>query len=36
VVTIRSDLPELSVFEIAFDPSFEVPPHRHDDEVDSF
>ena len=36
VVTIRSDLPELSVFEIAFDPSFVVPPHRHDDQVDSF
>ena len=36
VVTIRSDLPELSVFEIAFDPSFVVPPHRHDDQVESF
>ena len=33
---IKSDLPELSVFEIAFDPVFAVDPHRHDDQVDSF
>jgi quercetin dioxygenase-like cupin family protein len=36
VVTIKADLPLLSVNEIAFDPSFEVPPHRHDDHVDAF
>jgi quercetin dioxygenase-like cupin family protein len=36
VVTIRFDLPHLSLVEIEFDPSFEVPPHTHDDHVDSF
>jgi len=36
VIVIKSDLPELSVFEIAFDPVFAVDPHRHDDQVDSF
>ncbi|MFL5927153.1 MAG: cupin domain-containing protein [Gaiellaceae bacterium] len=36
VVTIRFELPQLSLVEIEFDPSFEVPPHEHDDEVDSF
>lgn len=29
-VTIRLDLPELSIHEIEFDTSFEVSPHRHD------
>lgn len=28
-VTIRLDLPELSIHEIEFDASFEVPPHTH-------
>ena len=36
VVTIRIDLPDLSVNEIEFDDSFEVPPHTHDDQVDGF
>ena len=29
VVTIRLDLPQLSVHEIEFDETFEVPKHRH-------
>ena len=29
VVTIKVDLPEISIHEIEFDPSFEVPPHTH-------
>jgi len=29
-VTIRLDLPELSIHEIEFDTTFEVPPHTHD------
>jgi quercetin dioxygenase-like cupin family protein len=29
-VTIRLDLPQLSVHEIEFDHTFEVPEHRHD------
>lgn len=36
VVTIRIDLPQLSLVEIEFDASFEVPPHTHDDHVDAF
>jgi quercetin dioxygenase-like cupin family protein len=36
VLTIRADEPQLSVVEIEFDPSFEVPPHQHDDHLDSF
>ena len=36
VVTIRFALPQLSLVEIEFDASFEVPPHTHDDHVDSF
>jgi quercetin dioxygenase-like cupin family protein len=36
VVTIRFDLPHLSLVEIEFDDSFEVSPHTHDDHVDSF
>ena len=35
-VTIRIDLPDLSVHEIEFDDTFEVPPHTHDDQVDGF
>jgi quercetin dioxygenase-like cupin family protein len=35
-VTIRIDLPDLSVHEIEFDNTFEVPPHTHDDQVDGF
>lgn len=30
IVTIRLDLPQLSIHEIDFDTSFEVPPHSHD------
>jgi quercetin dioxygenase-like cupin family protein len=36
IVTIRFELPQLSLVEIEFDSSFEVPPHEHDDHVDSF
>ena len=36
VVTVRFELPQLSLVEIEFDSSFEVPPHEHDDQVDSF
>jgi quercetin dioxygenase-like cupin family protein len=36
VVTIVADLPQLSVVELEFGPSFEVPPHSHDDHVDAF
>jgi quercetin dioxygenase-like cupin family protein len=36
VIAIKCDLPQLSAFDIAFDPDFVVPPHRHDDQVDSF
>ena len=36
VVTIRFELPQLSLVEIEFDASFEVPPHEHDDHADSF
>jgi quercetin dioxygenase-like cupin family protein len=36
VVTVRFALPQLSLVEIEFDSSFEVPPHTHDDHVDSF
>jgi quercetin dioxygenase-like cupin family protein len=35
-VTILLDLPQLSLIEIAFDSSFEVSPHVHDDHADSF
>jgi quercetin dioxygenase-like cupin family protein len=35
-LTVRIDLPGLSILEIAFDDTFEVPPHTHDDHVDSF
>jgi quercetin dioxygenase-like cupin family protein len=30
VVTIKVDLPEISIHEIEFDPTFEVPTHTHD------
>lgn len=34
---IKAELPELSVFEMTFDPDFEgVDPHTHDDLVDAF
>src|SRR5919204_5898357 len=36
VITIKCDLPQVSAFDIAFDRDFSVPPHRHDDQVDSF
>ena len=36
VVTIIYELPQVSLVEIEFDPSFEVPPHVHDDHADSF
>jgi quercetin dioxygenase-like cupin family protein len=36
VVTVRFALPQLSLVEIEFDETFEVPPHTHDDQVDSF
>lgn len=29
-VTIKIDLPEISIHELEFDPSFEVPPHSHE------
>src|SRR3954447_25893014 len=32
----RVDLPDLSIHEIEFDDTFEVPPHTHDDQVDGF
>jgi quercetin dioxygenase-like cupin family protein len=35
-VTIRFELPQLSLVEIEFDSSFEVSPHEHHDHVDSF
>jgi quercetin dioxygenase-like cupin family protein len=35
-IGVKSDLPQISAFDIAFDPEFVVDPHRHDDHVDSF
>ena len=35
-ITIRVDLPGLSINEIEFDETFVVPPHEHDDHVDAF
>jgi len=35
-ITIRVDHPDVSVLEIAFDGTFVVDPHTHDDHVDSF
>jgi len=36
VVTILAETEQLSVLTIEFDATFEVPPHSHDDYVDSF
>jgi quercetin dioxygenase-like cupin family protein len=36
VVTILGEFQQLSVNEIEFDTTFEVPRHRHDDHVDAF
>jgi quercetin dioxygenase-like cupin family protein len=36
VITIKGALPHLSALDIAFGSDFSVPPHRHDDHVDSF
>ena len=36
VITIRADLPQLSVNELVFEPPFAVEQHHHDDHVDSF
>jgi quercetin dioxygenase-like cupin family protein len=33
---IKTDFPELSVLEFEVDPGWTVPPHHHDDHVDSF
>jgi quercetin dioxygenase-like cupin family protein len=35
-LTIRVDLPGLSVTEIEFDDTFTVDPHTHDSHVDAF
>jgi quercetin dioxygenase-like cupin family protein len=35
-ITILGDDPQFSALEIAFDVSFDVDPHEHDDHVDSF
>ena len=35
-ITILGDEPQFSALEIAFDQSFVVDPHEHDDHVDSF
>ena len=35
-LTIRSELPGISILEIEFDGTFSVDPHTHDDHVDSF
>jgi quercetin dioxygenase-like cupin family protein len=35
-ITILGDDPNFSALEIAFDESFDVDPHEHDDHVDSF
>jgi quercetin dioxygenase-like cupin family protein len=35
-ITILVDLPGLSVLEIAFDETFGVDPHTHDDHTDAF
>jgi quercetin dioxygenase-like cupin family protein len=33
---ILAELPELEVLDLRFGPGFEVPPHSHEDHVDSF
>jgi quercetin dioxygenase-like cupin family protein len=35
-ITILGDEPQFSALDIAFDESFQVDPHDHDDQVDSF
>jgi len=35
-ITIRSDLPGVSIMEFEFDDAFVVDPHTHDDHTDSF
>jgi quercetin dioxygenase-like cupin family protein len=35
-ITILVDRPGLSIFEIAFDDTFFVDPHTHDDQDDAF
>jgi len=35
-IAVKSDLPHISAFDIAFDPEFVVDPHQHGDHVDSF
>jgi quercetin dioxygenase-like cupin family protein len=35
-LTIRIDLPGLSIIEIEFDDTFSVDPHTHPDHIDSF
>lgn len=35
-ITILGDEPQFSALDIAFDESFQVDPHDHDDHVDSF
>ena len=35
-IGVKSDLPQISAFDIAFDPEFVVDSHTHDDHVDSF
>jgi len=35
-LTVRVDLPGLSVIDISFEESFFVDPHTHDDHVDAF
>jgi quercetin dioxygenase-like cupin family protein len=34
VVTVKVDLPEVSIHEIEFDPTFEIAPHTHE-QVDA-
>jgi quercetin dioxygenase-like cupin family protein len=36
VITIRADLPQLSVNELVFEPPFEVAQHHHADHTDAF
>ena len=36
IITIKADLPQMSVLELSFDTTFSVAPHLHDDHVDSF
>lgn len=33
---VLAELPELEALDLCFGPGFEVPPHKHDDHVDSF